>query len=90
MADYYAHFSEILENLTHEEEVWLRNQLEWLETDDWEGPRFQLDSHDYDVSCPEVGFLYEFQDDGKGGRHLWIYSEDSGDPATPPRWCRSF
>ena len=48
---------------------------------DWSGIRFLRDNPDHDPDWDVLGFEYHFHDDndpGGGGRHLWLYAEDSG------------
>ena len=47
---------------------------------DWEGPRFMRDNKEYDPDSDCLTFQYEFRDDPDGGRILWVYSEENGDP----------
>jgi len=98
MANNYLQFSEVLPQLTDDEETWLRQKLEHVfvfgereyakdelpeglnaDDADWSGIRAwrNLDTSDTDW----LGFEYEFDDDSdKWGRHLWIYSEECGEP----------
>jgi hypothetical protein len=106
MAENWLQFSEVISQLTPNEESWLRTQLQWIavqdgreiEVDDqgldgavdgqWVGPRFLRDyedeAEDYDPSCGELGFQFDFHDDHDTpdgwGRHLWLYAEDGGEP----------
>jgi hypothetical protein len=62
---------------------------EYAGTDpDWEGPRFLRDKGDCDPKWDGLGFEYQFctdEADGRGrscwGRHLWLYTEEWGNPA---------
>lgn len=77
MANNYLSFSGVLTKLTPEEEAWLREQLEWIESEGaeengteepgaeeapWSGPRFLQGYPEYDPECGERGFEYEFHD----------------------------
>lgn len=79
MADNYLEFSEKLDNLTAEEEAWLKEQLqtivvygnrEFAEDDpatasdpDFTGPRFLRDNPDFDSPWDVLGFEVAFMDD---------------------------
>jgi hypothetical protein len=50
---------------------------------DWSGIRFLRDKEDYDPAWDYRGFSYDFPDDankGGWGRHLWLYTEEVGNP----------
>jgi len=50
---------------------------------DWSGARFLRDNPDYDPEFNCRDFDYAFHDDhdtGGWGRHLWVYTEESGNP----------
>lgn len=90
MANYYTEFSQVIANLSEEEEAWLKSVLDIEEciNDD--------DEYDYIIpdsapSCQQYikdtyaedwpGFSYEFCDPDRWsawGRHLWVYSEEGG------------
>jgi hypothetical protein len=76
MANNYLIFSENLGRLTKCEEAWLREQLEYVESDEGELPRFLIGCSDEDD--PERGFAFEFLSSRQSGRHLWLYAEESG------------
>ncbi len=61
---------------------------------DWFGPRFLRDHGDYDPSCECLGFEYAFHDDHDTrdgwGRHLWLYTDESGKPAQVAWLVRKF
>jgi hypothetical protein len=103
MADYFTQFSEVVPNLTAEEEAWLRRQLEVVHVfgdrsfteeelpdglkvadADWSGHRLFLKPEGCDAEEDGNRICeYEFQDDdrpARWGRHLWLYTEESGDP----------
>src|SRR5689334_10468962 len=73
MANYYVQFSEIVPNLTGEEEQWLREALAKLAAED---------------DLP--GFQFDFGEKGDSGKHLWLYSEESGDPERVGAFVRRF
>ena len=48
---------------------------------DWAGVRILRDKPDHDPQWDALGFEYVFHDDddkGGWGRHLWVYTEESG------------
>jgi hypothetical protein len=80
MANYYTKFSDVLPNLTADEEAWLREQMEGdPEGDEGRG------------SGPECD--HEFLDDDRPdrwGRHLWLYTAESGDPDAVAKFVQQF
>lgn len=81
MANYYEEFSETIDNLTPEEEAWIREELEFdPET---------LEQEEFEVWAKERGveedyqwssFRWEIRDEDQRlpGRYLWLHSEESG------------
>ena len=60
---------------------------------DWAGVRFLRDKTDHDPEWDALGFEYSFHDDHdpKGwGRHLWVYTEESGGPDNVAWLARKF
>ena len=87
MADYYTQFSEILDNLTPEEEKWLTEQLA---SDPSTGsPVFLQDYEEHDPDSPDCGFQIGFEGEGNE-RHMWIYSDDWGEPGRAAHLVQKF
>jgi hypothetical protein len=95
MADNYLEFSEIIDDLTPDEEAWLETQMEEVcladgrevgdeDEDsevDWIGPRFLSGRRDMYESDEGLGFEWQFETDrAKNTRRLWVYAEMNGDP----------
>lgn len=78
MANNYLTFSEQLGRLTKEEKTWLKQQLEYIESDEGDLPRFLVGCGEEDVD--EQGFEFEFLSSAASGRYLWLYAEESGNP----------
>jgi hypothetical protein len=60
---------------------------------EWAGVRFLRDNDDYDPDCDSLGFEYNFHDDpddGGWGRHLWLNSEEYGNPDNVAWLVRKF
>lgn len=77
MANYCLTFSEQLEHLTDEERTWLEQQLDEEKFEQESVPRFLVECSNDDTEC---GFSYEFLLSKASGQHLWLYSEESGNP----------
>lgn len=63
MADYFTHFSAVLEGLTKQEASWVDQEY-----------RKRITAGDLDESMGD--FDLELEDDDKGGRRAWIHSPD--------------
>ena len=88
MANNYLLFSEVLPNLTEEEAEWLRSALESEDGVDLEPDEEHLIDDGY-----WPNFCWQFFDDDHRtsrlrhwGRHLWIYSDEYGDPETKDKY----
>ena len=60
---------------------------------DWSGVHFLRDKTDYDPDCDTLGFDHAFHEDHdpKGwGRHLWLYTEECGNPDNVAWLVRKF
>ena len=61
---------------------------------DWIGCRAFRDMENYDPDYDsDLGFSYEFDDDedaGGWGRHLWVYTEESGEPGRVAHLVQNF
>jgi hypothetical protein len=111
VADNYLTFSEVIPNLTAEQEEWLKQQLEGIAVVEGKEYRYEhgddlinvgskevatqkaefagcrayrdLEGYDFDMYGDQVGFQYSFDDDHDPdtgwGRHMWLYTEDSGE-----------
>ncbi len=67
------------------------------EDPDWYGRRFLRDYEDYDPECDLLGFEYSFDGpelprrrDDRWGRHLWLYTDDYGNPGTVAHLVQKF
>ena len=77
MADYYTHFSDIIGDLSHEEEDWCKSHLERLESLEDNDECEQMTKMYLDVECaPDFSWEIIKGDDGKSG--LWICDSGGG------------
>ena len=82
MANYYTLFSEVIEDLTPEEEAWLTkvltidpDKMDEAQFDDWTQNGFDGICPD---TCPDCWPSFSWSISDKD-RELWVYAEDCGD-----------
>lgn len=90
MANNYLQFSEVVTNLTPKEVAWLKEYLERMralceiaQEGDHEHPISREDRaliEELDLENWGFGFDWKIDKDPEWGDHLWIYTEESGDP----------
>lgn len=83
MADNYLTFSDVVRDLTDDEEAWLRAFLATPDEEEFESWTKEdqdtwLREHGVDEPCDWPGFEYRLNQDKQWGRYLWVFADDIG------------